>query len=253
MSDRIWPRVAAAAAVIGVWWLIAESGWVSSEDLPPPATAWTALWDRVEDGTIPVGAQKSLLRLAFGMGVAAVFGTAIGVLMASSKAFQRSVGSLVVGLQALPPIAWLPLAILWFGPTERAVVFVVIVGAFPAVAMATASSVRQVPPLLVRAGRTMGARGWELYRHVVVPASIPGYVEGLRQGWVFAWRSLMGAELIVAGANGLGHALSDAGEAFDAAAVLALMAVIFVIGLLVDLGFSVLDRRVRARRGLLAA
>jgi NitT/TauT family transport system permease protein len=239
--------------VIGVWWLIAASGLVSSQDLPSPATVTTALWDRVEDGTIPEGVEKSLIRLVFGMAVAALVGTLVGVPMAASRVFQRSVGSLVVGLQAMPPIAWLPLAILWLGPTERAVVFVVILGAFPAIAMATAASVRQVPPVLVRAGRTMGARGWELYRHVVVPAAVPGYVEGLRQGWVFAWRSLMAAELIVAGSKGLGHALDRAGAAFDAPTVLALMAVIFVIGLLVDLGFSMLDRRIRARRGLVTA
>ena len=159
----------------------------------------------------------------------------------------------VVGLQALPPIAWLPLAILWFGITERAVVFVVIVGAFPAIAMATASSVRHVRPVLIRAGRTLGADGWGLYREVVVPAALPGYIEGLRQGWVFAWRSLMAAELIVAGGRGLGHALDKAGSQFDAPTILALMVVIAGIGILIDAGFAAMDRHVRARRGLLVA
>jgi NitT/TauT family transport system permease protein len=187
------------------------------------------------------------------MAVAVVLGTLVGVWMASRPWFQRSVGSLVVGLQALPPIAWLPLAILWFGITERAVVFVVIVGAFPAIAMATAASVRHVPPLLIRAGRTLGADGWELYRHVVVPAALPGYVEGLRQGWVFAWRSLMAGELIVVGGRGLGHALDKAGRQLDAATILALMVVIVIIGILIDAGFAYIDRRVRSRRGLLVS
>jgi NitT/TauT family transport system permease protein len=254
---KIWPRVggvlAVLAGVVAVWWLLTATGWVPSRDLPSPATVWTTLWDRITDGTIPQAASRSLIRLVFGIGVAAVFGTLIGVGMAASRAFQRTVGALVVGLQALPPIAWLPLAALWFGFTERAVVFVVILGAFPSIAMATAASIRQVSPLLVRAGRTLGADGWELYRHVVVPAAVPGYVEGLRQGWVFAWRSLLAAELIIQGGKGLGHSLNEAGGSFDAATILALMVVIVVIGIAIDAGFAALDRRVRSRRGLLVA
>jgi NitT/TauT family transport system permease protein len=245
--------LAVLVAVVLAWWLLTASGAVPARDLPSPATVWTTLWNRITDGTIPVAASRSLIRLVFGVAVAVVFGTLIGVGMAASRAFQRTVGALVVGLQALPPIAWLPLAALWLGFSERAVVFVVIVGAFPAIALATAASIRQVSPLLVRAGRTLGAEGWELYRHVVVPAAIPGYVEGLRQGWVFAWRSLLAAEIIIKGGIGLGHALSKAGGHFDAAAVLALMVVVFVIGVLIDFAFAVLDRRVRARWGLVAA
>jgi NitT/TauT family transport system permease protein len=252
-GGRISLSLAGIAVVVAVWWLISATGLVSSSKLPSPATVWTALWDRVQDGTIPVGIGTSLLRLAFGMAVAVILGTLVGVWMASSPLFQRSVGGLVVGLQALPPIAWLPLAILWFGITERAVVFVVILGAFPSIAMATAASVRHVPPNLIRAGRTLGADGWALYREVVVPAALPGYIEGLRQGWVFAWRSLMAAELIVAGGRGLGHALDNAGRAFDAPTILALMVVIAGIGILIDTGFAAMDRRVRARRGLLVS
>jgi NitT/TauT family transport system permease protein len=250
--SRAAGALVAAAGVLFVWWLItAATGWVSPDHLPTPATVWSTLWKGITDGTIPVAVSRSLLRLVFGIAVAAVFGTLIGVGMAASRNFQRTVGALVVGLQALPPIAWLPLAALWFGFTERAVVFVVIVGAFPSIAMATAASIRHVSPLLVRAGRTLGAEGWELYRHVVVPAAIPGYVEGLRQGWVFAWRSLLAAELIIQGGKGLGHSLTNAGAAFDAATILALMIVIVVIGIVIDAGFAALDRRVRSRRGLL--
>jgi NitT/TauT family transport system permease protein len=243
--------LASLAAVLVVWWLLTATGAVPARDLPSPSTVWSRLWDRIADGTIPVAASRSLIRLAFGIAVAVVFGTLLGVGMAASRAFQRSVGALVVGLQALPPIAWLPLAALWLGFSERAVVFVVIVGAFPSIALATAASIRQVSPLLVRAGRTLGAEGWELYRHVVVPAAIPGYLEGLRQGWVFAWRSLLAAELIIQGGKGLGHSLTEAGNRFDAPTILALMVVIVVIGILIDAGFAALDRRVRSRRGLL--
>jgi NitT/TauT family transport system permease protein len=105
--------------------------------------------------------------------------------------------------------------------------------------------------VLIRAGRTLGAGGWDLYRHVVLPAAIPGYVQGLRQGWVFAWRSLLAAEIVIRGGIGLGHALTKAGQHFDAASVLALMIVVFLIGVVIDLAFAALDRRVRVRRGLL--
>jgi len=251
-SRLIWPSVVAFGVVLGVWWLLSATGAVPARDLPSPATVWHKLAHRTSTGKFPDEALHSLIRLAFGMAVAAVIGTVVGVAMAASRPFQRSVGSLVVGLQAMPPIAWLPLAALWFGFNEKAVVFVTILGAFPAIALATAAAVRQVSPLLVRAGRTLGAHGWELYRHVVVPAAVPGYVQGLRQGWVFAWRSLLAAEIIIQGGIGLGHALTKAGGHLDVASVLALMIVVFLIGIVIDTAFAALDRRVRAKRGLTA-
>src|SRR5262249_16345192 len=162
--------------VLLVWWLLTATGWVSPSKLPSPARVWSTLWHGITDGTIPTAISRTLIRLVFGVAVAAVFGTLIGVGMAASRNFQRTVGSLGAGLEGVGPMGWLALAGLWFGFSERAVVFVVIVGAFPSIAMATAASVRQVSPLLVRAGRTLGAEGWELYRHVVVPAAVPGYV-----------------------------------------------------------------------------
>ncbi len=249
---KVWASLAAVAGVIGLWSLL-SAGPVSPSDLPSPAAVWSALVERWRDGTIPIGIETSLIRLVVGMLVAAAVGTLFGVWMASNRWVQDSLGPLIAGLLAVPPIALLPLAILWLGFTERAVVFVVIVGALPAIAMATAASIRQVPPLLIRAGRTLGAQGWLLYRHVVVPTAVPGYVQGLRQGWVFAWRSLMAGELIVAGGRGLGHALDRAGRGFDAPTVLALMVAIAAIGILIDAGFAAIDRRVRAKRGLLVA
>ena len=146
--------------MVVVWWGIAATGYFSQVILPTPPEVWRSLLDHLwGPNGIVAAAQRSLVRLAFGMGVAVIIGTLIGLAMAAWRPVQRSVGTLMIGLQALPSIALLPLAILWFRLTELAILYVVVIGAVPAIAVATAASVRQVPPILVRAGRTMGARG----------------------------------------------------------------------------------------------
>ena len=206
----------------------------------------------MKDGTIPEAAVKTLIRLAFSFAASILIGTAIGIGLALNEFARRSIRPLVVALQITPFIAWLPIAVVWFGATERAVVFVTIMGAFPSMTLATMAAMRQVPPLYRRAGRTLGADGWTLYRHVIFPAALPGYMIGLQQAWGFAWKALMAAELIIAaaGATGLGHLLAEAQD--DVATLLAALAVIVVIGVTVDyLVFGRLDRRIKRRRGLL--
>jgi NitT/TauT family transport system permease protein len=193
-----------------------------------------------------------LIRLVFSFTVAVAFGTLLGVALALNEFARRSIRPLVVALQIVPFVAWVPIAVIWFGATERAVVFVTVVGSFPSMTLATMAAMRQVPPILKRAGRTLGADGWVLYREVILPAALPGFIAGLQQAWGFAWKALMAAELIIAaaGAVGLGHLLAD--ESDDVAALAAVVAVLVVIGVLVDyLVFNRLDRRVRGRRGLL--
>lgn len=248
---NLWPRFAALAAVVLVWWLVYATGFFDPTIFPSPAKVWTKLTsDFFGDDGIGIAAQKSIFRLTAGLSIAIVVGTLIGVAMAASDTIRRSVGSLMTGLQALPSISWLPLAILWIGLTERAILFVVLIAAIPAVALATSGSIRLVPPLLVRAGRTLGARRWRLYRDVVIPAAIPGYVAGLQQSWAFAWRALMAGELIATGSRGLGHLQDVARQRFDAPKVMAVMVMILVIGMTVDILLGLVDRRVRARRGL---
>lgn len=250
---QIWPRLAALAALIIVWELVYRSGYFNKIVLPSPLEVWRSLRMHIADGTIPRATASSLGRLGIGFALSVISGTLLGLLLVASSVAQRSVGSLIIGLQSLPSIAWLPLGILWFGLSEKAVLFVVIIGSFPAVALATAASLRQVPPLLERAGRTLGAKRWRLYRSVVFPAAVPGYVSGLQQGWAFAWRSLMAGELIASGALGLGELLHQSQQNLETPEVLAIMVVIIAIGMMVDLMvFGVADRRIRARRGLLA-
>ena len=238
--------------MIAVWGLIAAV--TDTAAIPSPLTVWSAFLDGVRDGTLPKAALRTLIRLAFSFGVAVVFGTLLGVGLALNEFARRSIRPIVVALQITPFVAWVPLAVIWFGATERAVVFVAIVGSFPAMTLATIQAIRQVPPLYERAGRTLGATGWSLFRKVIFPAALPGVMAGLQQAWGFAWKALMAGEVIVATTHsGLGHLLGRPGIDVPAAVpeLLAALGVILVIGVAVDyLLFGQIDRRIRQRRGL---
>jgi NitT/TauT family transport system permease protein len=252
---RIWhevgPPLVGIVGLIVVWALVAAT--TSTPSIPSPLEVWRAFLDELTDGVIVEATVKTLIRLGFSFLVAIVVGTALGLGLSLHEFARRSIRPIVVALQITPFVAWVPLAVVWFGVTERAVVFVAIVGAFPSVTLGTIAAFRQVPPLLERAGRTLGAKGWELYRSVIFPAALPGYLAAIQQAWGFAWKALMAGELIVAaaGAVGLGHLLGEQGG--DVSGLLAVLAVIVVVGVAVDyLVFGLLDRRIRSRRGLLA-
>jgi NitT/TauT family transport system permease protein len=257
-AAQIFPRLAAIAVLLLAWWATAASGLFSPNELPSPGAVLDAFAESFVTPDPPresilQATQASLVRLVVGLSVGIVIGTLIGLAMAASPLVQRSIGSLMAGLQALPSISWLPLAILWFGLSERAILFVVIIATIPAMAIASASSIRLVPPLLVRAGRTLGARSWILQRRVVLPAAVPGYVAGLQSAWALAWRALMAGELISTGGKGLGHLLDANRQVFLVSRIFAVMLMIIIVGMAVEALFGVLDRRVRSRRGLLAA
>jgi NitT/TauT family transport system permease protein len=250
VARELAPPLAGVAGLIVIWTIVAA--FVSPNTVPSPAEAWRAFARGVSNGSIPAAAGKTLLRLAFSFAVSIVVGTGIGFGLALNEFARRAIRPLVVALQITPFIAWLPLAVVWFGPSERAVVFVAFVGAFPSVTLGTISSFGQVPPILKRAGRTLGADGWQLYRDVIFPAALPGYVAGLQQAWGFAWKALTAGELITAGlhATGLGQLLSRSQN--DVPALIATVAVIVVIGVAVEyVVFGPIDRRIRSRRGLL--
>jgi sulfonate transport system permease protein len=250
IARELGPPLAGVGALILVWAIVAAL--VATSTLPSPAEVWAAFRGGVSDGTIPEAAGKTLLRLVFSFAVSIVLGTAIGFGLALNEFARRAIRPLVVALQITPFIAWLPLAVVWFGLSERAVVFVAVVGAFPSVTLATISSFGQVPPLLKRAGRTLGAEGWQLYRDVIFPAALPGYVAGLQQAWGFAWKALTAGELITAGlrATGLGQLLQRSQN--DVPMLIATVAVIVVIGVAVEyFVFGQVDRRIRRKRGLL--
>ncbi len=251
--SALWPQLLALLVAVALWQVVAWSGWRPASELPGPWPVFHRLLNDVTSVNFYVGVAITLLRAGIGYGIAVVAGTAVGLLVARVTFLRRALGSALLGLQSMPSISWFPLAILLFQRSEPAIILVVLLGAAPAIANGLLSGVDHVEPLLVRVGRVMGARGLGLYRHVILPAALPSFVGGLKQGWAFAWRSLMAGELILAFVGhqpSLGQQLRAAQNLQDAQQLIALMIVIFVIGVLVDSGFGVLDREIRRRWGL---
>ena len=251
--DACWPKLAAVVLVLGLWQLTVWTGWRPSYVLPGPARVFAELGELLGTAKFWSAVATTLRRAATGFGLAVALGTALGVVVSRSPVLRRAFGSFLTGLQSMPSIAWFPFAILVFKLSESAILFVVVLGAAPSVANGLASGIDHIPPLLLRAGRVLGARGLASLRHVVLPAALPGYVAGLKQGWAFSWRSLMAGELlvIIETRPALGSQLQFARELSDAPALIALMLVVLVIGILVDgLVFSALEHRLRRRRGL---
>ncbi len=202
------------------------------------------------DGSLLIAIHVSLQRVLLGYGISLVLGVPLGILLARSKPAQDTVGALVLGLQTLPSICWLPLALLWFGLNDRAILFVVVTGALLAVTVAVQDGVKNVPPVYTRAARMMGTRKLSLYTEVLLPASLPAIMTGAKLGWSFAWRALMSGELLVSGL-GLGQQLQAGRDLADMSRVIAVMIVIIALGLLVDRTIFVeLESRVRERWGL---
>jgi len=251
--STVWPKVAAVTLALGIWQVVVWSGWKDDYVLPGPDKVLPALADLVGTGDFWKAVGTTMRRAVTGYLLALVIGSAIGVAVSRVRLLRTAVGSLITGLQTMPSIAWFPLAILLFGLTERAIMFVVVLGAAPSIANGLIAGVDHVPPLMVRAGRMIGAKGIRLYRHVVLPAALPTYVAGLKQGWAFAWRSLMAGELlaVVAERPSIGVQLQFARDFSRADDMLAVMIVILVIGIVVDTIFGRADVTIRRRWGLI--
>jgi NitT/TauT family transport system permease protein len=247
-----WPKLVALASVILGWQLVVLSGWKPEYALPGPATVGSELLANLGSARLWQGLATTGRRAVIGFTVAVTVGLLIGLAVARVRVLRAAVGSMITALQTMPSIAWFPLAILMFQLTEQAILFVVVLGATPSIANGVISGVDYIPPLWLRAGRNLGARGISLYRYVIAPAALPAIVAGLKQGWSFAWRSLMAGELLVviAAETSLGAQLSYAREMSDAPWLMSTMIVILVVGLLVDGLFGAIDRVIRARWGM---
>jgi len=240
-------------AVLLVWQGVAWLRLWPDYLFPPPVDVGLTLWRISISGELGVALLHTVKRIGLGFLVAAVGGGLLGLAMARSRRLSELVGPAVQGLQAMPSICWYPLAILWFGLNEWALLFVTVAGALFAVASATESAIRNIPPAYLRAGATMGAKGLRLYTRVVIPAAMPSLLTGLRLGWSFAWRSLMAAELLFMN-MGLGFLLGQGRELVDAARVVAVILVILLVGILVDrLCFARAESALRKKWGYEAA
>ena len=250
-----WPKVAAVALAVAIWQLVVWSGARPSYALPGPGPVFAELGRLLASGDFWSAVLTTMRRAVVGFAAATVIGVVVGVATARIRPLRVAIGSLITGLQTMPSIAWFPLAILLFQLSESAIYFVVILGAAPSVANGVIGGVDYVPPLLLRVGRNLGASGLSLYRHVILPASLPSIVAGLKQGWAFAWRSLMAGELlvIIAASPSLGVKLQFSRELNDAEGLIATMIVILVIGILVDMVFSRANDAIRRRWGVLDA
>jgi NitT/TauT family transport system permease protein len=252
--SSLWPKVAAVALAAALWQLVVWSHWKPEYALPAPRAVLDQLGHDLQRGTFYRAIGITMARALRGYALAVVIGSLVGVAVARVAVLRTAVGSLITGLQTMPSIVWFPLAILLFRLSEGAILFVVVLGAAPSIANGLISGVDHVPPLLVRAGRTLGAERLQLFRHVIGPASLPSFLGGLKQGWAFAWRSLMAGELLVTfGKPSIGARLDTARQLSDAPALLATMIVVLAIGIAVDAVFSAADRTLRRRRGLLVA
>ena len=250
-----WPPVVAVGLLLLVWEIAYRTGVKPTYALPSPADVGLVLLEQLRDGTFAEAVSTSVSRGGLGFLIALVVGTPLGLLVGRVRAVRRGIGPILSGLQSLPSIAWVPAAIIFFGLGEAAIYAVVLLGAVPSIANGLVSGIDQVPPLYLRVGRVLGARGFTSARHVLLPAVLPAYLAGLRQGWAFSWRSLMAAELIVSSPElglGLGQLLDQGRLLNDMSLVFAGILGILVVGIAVELClFAPLERRVLRRRGLL--
>ena len=249
---RLLSSILFFVALLLVWHFLARYGGYSPVLLPDPLSVGEYLWSAVGDGILFQATLVTLRRLVTGYLIGVALGIPTGLLTARFQLAEDTVGVLALGLQTLPSVCWVPLALLWFGQTEGAMLFVVVMGSLWSIIISTDNGVRHVPPIYARAARTMGAKQFYTWTRVILPASLPFVVSGMKQGWAFAWRSLMAAEILVTILTGfgLGQLLKYGRDLHAMDQVIGVMLAIVVIGLLVDkLLFSPVERLLHRRWG----
>ena len=247
-----WPKLLAVAIVIVLWQLVVATGW-KSYVLKGPTVVFPTLWGLMHHRLLWQAVGITLRRAAIGYALALVIGSVVGAVVARVPPLRAGVGSIITGLQVMPSIVWFPFAIILFGLTTPAILFVMVLGAAPSIANGLITGVDYTPPLLLKAGKTMGLRGFNLYRYLILPASLPAYVAGMKQGWAFAFRGLMAGELLVLiiGQPSIGVLENNYQDLDFFAGATSILIVILIIGIAVDTLFTSADRAVRRRRGLL--
>ncbi|WP_371798877.1 ABC transporter permease [Streptomyces sp. NBC_01707] len=255
LVQKVLPPVTAIALVLIVWQILIWAKVTDDYKLPSPSQVWDEVSNAWAQGTLLGYIWTSISRGLFGFLLALVIGTPLGLLVARVKVVRAAIGPVLSGLQSLPSVAWVPPAVLWLGLDDRMMYAVILLGAVPSIANGLVAGVDQIPPLHLRAGQTLGATGLRGTWHIVLPASLPGYLAGLKQGWAFSWRSLMAAEIIASSPDlgvGLGQLLEQGRETSSMSMVFLAIFLILIVGIAIDLLiFSPLERWVLRSRGLL--
>jgi NitT/TauT family transport system permease protein len=251
----VWvPPAVALLVFVAIWQLVWASAITSEFKVPQPASVWGEFTAIVDDGRVWGILWTSISRAFLGFAVALLIATPLGLLVAKVQVVRSAIGPLLSGLQSLPSVAWVPAAILWFGLTDATIYFVVLAGSIPSIANGLVAGIDQIPPILPRVGQVLGASGLRSARHILLPAALPGYLAGCKQGWAFSWRSLMAAEIIAAGpllGFGLGAYLKEGSDLSDMPEVIAAIFLILIVGIGIELlVFRPVERRVLRARGL---
>ena len=243
-------KIAFYLILIGLWQAISISDIWPNNIFPSPYEVGVDLAYSASDGSLFLGIGTSIMRLVVGLAIAIFGGVVLGIFMARVETVNQTIGSLVLGLQSIPSVAWVPLAILWFGFNDSGIIFVTAIGAIFAVTINTYTGVKNINPHYIEAARNMGAKGTQLVTNVLIPAAFPFMISGFKQGWAFAWRGVIGAELLFS-FLGLGFLLNVGRQLNDVSQVIAIMLVIMVIGIAVDgFIFKKIENKVMSRWGL---
>ncbi len=244
-------QLAFYAVLVGIWALIARLHIWPPYIVPPPSDVYAALRDGFEDHSLLIAIGVSSRHMLLGYGISVILGMFLGIALAANQYLEQTVGGLLVSLQSMPSICWLPLAVLWFGLSENAILFVIVMGSTLSVTISMETGRKQMPKIYSMAGRNLGARKWNLFYHVLLPASMPYIITGLKQGWAFAWRSLFAGEMLSL-SLGLGQRLNAGRDNNDMPQVIAVMILIIAIGYIVDgWFFRSVERRLQHKWGLL--
>lgn len=250
------PPLVALALFLTVWQLVWASAVYPEFKLPAPIAVWDEFVAVVADGRIWGIVWTSVHRAVLGFAASVVIATPLGLLVAKVPVVRAAIGPLLAGMQSLPSVAWVPAAVLWFGLTDTTIYFVVLLGAVPSIANGLVSGIDQVPPILPRVGQVMGANRFDSARLILLPAALPGYLAGTKQGWAFSWRSLMAAEIIATSPQlgiGLGAYLKEGSDFNSMPGVITAIFLILLVGVGIELlAFRPLERRVLRARGLAA-
>ncbi len=239
------------ASFIGTWQLVFIAGIWPTSSLPSPLMVAQSFVHLIHDMTLITGIIITMYRLAIGFLLSILVGMSVGLLMVKIPGFGKTMSSFAIGLQSFPSVAWVPFAILLIGLNDFGILFVVVMSSAFSVMMSTYSGIRTIPPIYLKAAKNMGAKGLNLFYYVMIPATTPSLLIGIKQAWSFAWHALIGAEILIAATTGLGHILSIGREFQWMDQIMASMITIFFIGLVFDkIIFSRIETRVREKWGL---